>query len=125
MEEYELEEIKREIVESRSLSIKTNNLINALSADLKSIAKRQQNYERRVFVNSATAYAITIAVILVFVKLAWDIRLEAVRGESRESRDRTEQLEKEIKTLQSHEEAQARVSRRAAEYYQLITLNKR
>ena len=42
MDEIELEEIKREIVESRSLSIKTNNLINALSADLKSIAKRQQ-----------------------------------------------------------------------------------
>ncbi len=125
MEEYELEEIKREIVESRSLSIKTNNLVNALSADLKSIAKRQQNYERRVFVNSATAYAVTIAVILVFVKLAWDIRLEAVRGESRESRERGEQLEKEIKTLQAREEAQARVSRRASEFYQLITLNKR
>src|SRR5688572_28081809 len=60
MDEIELEEIKREIVESRSLSIKTNNLINALSADLKSIAKRQQGYERRVFVNSATAYAVTI-----------------------------------------------------------------
>jgi TolA-binding protein len=125
MEEYELEEIKREIVESRSLSIKTNNLINALAADLKSIAKRQQNYERRVFVNSATAYAVTIGVILVFVKLAWDVRLEAVRGESRESRDRVDQLEKELKNLQGREEAQARVSRRASEFYQLITLNKR
>jgi TolA-binding protein len=125
MEEYELEEIKREIVESRSLSIKTNNLINALAADLKSIAKRQQSYERRVFVNSATAYAVTIAVVLVFVKLAWDIRLEAVRGESRESRERVDQLEKELKNLQGRDESQARVSRRAAEFYQLITLNKR
>src|SRR5690606_16845364 len=96
MDEIELEEIKREIVESRSLSIKTNNLINALAADLKSIAKRQQGYERRVFVNSATAYAVTIAVILLFVKLAWDIRLDTVRGESEESRERVAQLEKEI-----------------------------
>lgn len=125
MEEYELEEIKREIVESRSLSIKTNNLINALAADLKSIAKRQQGYERRVFVNSATAYAVTIAVVLVFVKLAWDIRLETVRGESRESRDSVAQLEKELKTLQAREETRARVNRRAAEFHQLITLNKR
>src|SRR5688572_26667206 len=100
MDEYELEEIKREIVESRSLSIKTNNLVNALAADLKSIAKRQQGYERRVFVNSATAYALTIAVILVFVKLAWDIRLETVRGESRESVVRASELEKELKNLQ-------------------------
>jgi TolA-binding protein len=125
MDEYQLEEIKREIVESRSLSIKTNNLVNALAADLKSIAKRQQGYERRVFVNSATAYAITIAVILVFVKLAWDIRLETVRGESRESRDRVAELEKELKNLQSRDEARARVSRRSAEFYQLVTLNKR
>jgi TolA-binding protein len=125
MDEIELEEIKREIVESRSLSIKTNNLINALSADLKSIAKRQQGYERRVFVNSATAYAVTIAVILLFVKLAWDVRLDTVRDESRESRERVLQLEKELKSLQAREEARARLSRRAAEFYQLITLNKR
>ena len=125
MDEIELEEIKREIVESRSLSIKTNNLINALSADLKSIAKRQQGYERRVFVNSATAYAVTIAVILLFVKLAWDVRLESVRDESRESRERVAQLEKELKSLQGREEARARLSRRAAEFHQLITLNKR
>ena len=125
MDEIELEEIKREIVESRSLSIKTNNLINALSADLKSIAKRQQGYERRLFVNSATAYAVTIAVVLLFVKLAWDVRLETVRDESRESRERVGQLEKELKSLQGREEARARLSRRASEFHQLITLNKR
>lgn len=125
MDEYELEEIKREIVESRSLSIKTNNLVNALAADVKSIAKRQQGYERRVFINSATAYAVTIAVILVFVKLAWDVRLETVRGESRESRDSVLQLERELKALQAREESRARVSRRAAEFYQLVTLNRR
>ncbi|MEZ4372402.1 MAG: hypothetical protein R3B07_16365 [Polyangiaceae bacterium] len=37
----ELEELRREVVESRSLTIKTNNLVNALAASLKSMAKRQ------------------------------------------------------------------------------------
>src|SRR6266496_3941296 len=74
MDEYELEQVKREIVESRGLTIKTNNLVNALAADLKSISKRQQGSERRVLVTSATGYVVTIAIILVFVKLAWDIR---------------------------------------------------
>ena len=54
MDEYELEQVKREIVESRALTIKTNNLVNALAADLKSISKRQQGSERRVLVTSAT-----------------------------------------------------------------------
>src|SRR5204863_8139041 len=44
----ELSEIKREIIESRGPVIKTNNLTNAPAADLKSIAKRQQSYERRL-----------------------------------------------------------------------------
>jgi len=51
----ELRDIKREIIESRGLVIKTNNLTNALSADVKSIAKRQQGYEQRISWNSATA----------------------------------------------------------------------
>jgi TolA-binding protein len=120
MDEYELEEIKREIVESRALTIKTNNLVNALAADLKSIAKRQQGYERRFFVNSATAYVVTIAVLFVLLKFAWDAKLETVRGETVESRSRLGQLEKELKESQSREEASTRAERQAADFYALI-----
>ena len=59
----ELRDIKREIIESRGLVIKTNNLTNALSADVKSIAKRQQGYERRISWNSATAYIVFVLVV--------------------------------------------------------------
>lgn len=125
MDEYDLEEIKREIVESRSLTIKTNNLVNALSADLKSIAKRQQGYERRIWLNSATAYVVTIAVLFIALKLAWDARVEAVRAETKGTRERLEQLDKEVKAAQSREEAQTRGSRAAADFYDLIVNNKR
>jgi TolA-binding protein len=125
MNEYELEEIKREIVESRALTIKTNNLVNALAADLKSISKRQQGAERKVVLNSATAYVVTIAVLLVFVKLTWDIRLETVRGENKETRDQLEALQKDIKSSQQREEEQKRAGRQAGEFYQLIVQNKR
>lgn len=125
MDEYDLEEIKREIVESRSLTIKTNNLVNALSADVKSIARRQQGYERRFFVNSATAYVVTVAVLFVALKFAWDAKLESVRAEGKENRDRVEQLEKEQKILLGREEATTKGARAAAEFYDLITQNKR
>ena len=125
MNEYELEEIKREIVESRALTIKTNNLVNALAADLKSISKRQQGAERKVVINSATAYVVTIAILLVFVKLTWDIRLETVRGENKETRDQLEALQKDIKVEQEREELQKRASRQASEFYQLIVQSKR
>jgi TolA-binding protein len=125
MDEFDLEEIKREIVESRSLTIKTNNLVNALSADLKSIAKRQQSYERRIFFNSATAYVVTVAVLLVALKFAWDARVDAVRSEGKQTRDKVVQLEKELAQLQAREERALRASRRAAEYYDLIQQNQR
>ncbi|MES1178583.1 MAG: tetratricopeptide repeat protein [Myxococcales bacterium] len=125
MNEYELEEIKREIVESRALTIKTNNLVNALAADLKSISKRQQGAERKVVINSATAYVVTIAILLVFVKLTWDIRLETVRGENKETRDQLEAVQKDIKVEQEREELQKRASRQASEFYQLIVQSKR
>ena len=125
MEEYELEEIKREIVESRSLTIKTNNLVNALAADLKSIAKRQQGYERRFLVNSATAYVVTIAVLFVLVKFAWDAKVETVRAETKESREKLVQIEKELRATQGREESTSRSARQAAEFYELIRQEKR
>jgi TolA-binding protein len=125
MNEYEIEEIKREIVESRALTIKTNNLVNALAADLKSISKRQQGAERKVVLNSATAYVVTIAVLLVFVKLTWDIRIETVKSENKETRDQLEAVQKDIKVDQEREEAQKRASRQASEFYQLIVQSKR
>ena len=125
MNEYELEEVKREIVESRLLTIKTNNLVNALAADLKSIAKRQQGYERRFFVNSATAYVVTIAVLFILLKFAWDAKLESLRAESEDSREQVEQLTKELKTLQSRESSKSGAHRAALEYYQLVANNER
>ncbi len=125
MDEVDLEEIKREIVESRSLSIKTNNLVNALASDVKSIAKRHQTQERRLFVNTATAYAVTIAVVLGFVKLAWDIRLDTVRAETRDAQTRVAQLEKQQKAAAQTEEAELHARRQASDFYKLIVDNKR
>lgn len=125
MDEYELEEIKREIVESRSLTIKTNNLVNALAADLKSIAKRQQGYERRIFFNSATAYVVTIAVLFIALKLAWDAKIDSVRAETKDSAVQVKQLQAELAEVQEREDAQARAGRKASEFYDLIAHHKR
>jgi len=125
MDEYNLDEIKREIVESRSLTIKTNNLVNALAADLKSIAKRQQGYERRLVFNSATAYVVTIAVLFIALKLAWDARVDSVRAETKGTREKLTQLEKDLKVYQTREEGQQRASRQSSEFYDLVAQNKR
>ncbi len=66
----EIREIKREIIESRALVIKTSNVLSALAADVKSIAKRQATYERRISWNSWVAYILFAALSFFGLYLA-------------------------------------------------------
>jgi TolA-binding protein len=127
MDEFdeELRELKREIIETRGLIIKTNNLTNALSADLKSIAKRQQGYERRLVWNSASAYIVFVVVVFVALKLAWDARVDAVRAETEQTRQALDRMSRELKEAQKHDEDRARAEARAAAFYDLIKQGKR
>ena len=121
----ELRELKREIIETRGLIIKTNNLTNALSADLKSIAKRQHGYERRLIWNSATAYIVFVVVVFIALKLAWDARVDAVRAETEQTRQSVERLSRELKEAQKRDEERSKAEVRAATFYDLIRQGKK
>jgi TolA-binding protein len=121
----ELREIKREIIESRGLVIKTNNLTNALSADIKSIAKRQQTYERRLTWNSATAYVVFVLVVFAALKLAWDARVDQIKAETEQRSTDNERLHKELRDIQKRDDDRVRTEARAAQFYELIRQGKR
>jgi TolA-binding protein len=121
----ELREIKREIVESRGLIIKTNNLTNALAADLKSISRRQMSYERRAFWNSASANLLFVIVVIGVVKLAWDARVESVQAETRGVREKIAKHEADLKALQQRSDDRARAEGAAAAFYELIRAERR
>jgi TolA-binding protein len=121
----ELGEIKREIIESRGLVIKTNNLTNALSADIKSIAKRQQGYERRLSWNSATAYVVFVIVVFTVLKFAWDARVDYVTAEMQQKVADNDRLRKENREAQKREEDTARAEMKAQAFYELIRQGKR
>jgi TolA-binding protein len=121
----ELREIKREIVESRGLIIKTNNLTNALAADLKSISKRQLGFERRAFWNSASANLLFVIVVIGVVKLAWDARIDAVQSETKGTRDKITKFEADIKEMQRKNDERTRAESAAAAYYELIRAERR
>src|SRR5262245_34052039 len=116
----ELREIKREIVESRGLVIKTNNLTNALAADLKSISKRQLGYERRAFWNSASANLLFVVVVIGVVKLAWDARIDAVSAETRGTKEKIAKLDHDLKEMQKRADDRARAESQAAAFYELV-----
>src|SRR5947207_2069884 len=121
----ELRDIKREIIESRGLVIKTNNLTNALSADLKSIAKRQQSYERRLTWNSATAYIVFVVVVFGALKFAWDARVDAIKAETDQKSQENDRLKKEGRERLANEEDRAHAEAKAAQFYELVRQGKR
>jgi TolA-binding protein len=121
----ELRDIKREIVESRGLIIKTNNLTNALAADLKSISKRQIGFERRAFWNSATANGLFVVVVIGVVKLAWDARVDAVQAETRGAKDRVVKVEGDLKEMQRKADERSKAESAAAAFYELIRAERR
>ncbi len=121
----ELGEIKREIIESRGLVIKTNNLTNALSADIKSIAKRQQSYERRLSWNSGVAYVVFVLVVFAALKFAWDARVDAVKAETEQKSADNERLRKEARDALKRDEDRARAEAKAAQFYELVRQGKR
>ena len=121
----ELRDIKREIIESRGLVIKTNNLTNALSADVKSIAKRQQGYERRISWNSATAYIVFVLVVFTALKFAWDARVDAIKGETEQKAAENDRLRKEAREAEKREQDCAHAEQKAAAFYDLVRQGKK
>ena len=116
----EIREIKTEIIESRGLIIKTNNLTNSLAADIKSIAKRQASYEQRFNLNSAVAYALFAVLSFVGLKMWSDVRINEIDAEkedlAREVKQLRHDLSEEIRRGEQRDQAEAK----AATFYNLI-----
>ena len=116
----EIREIKTEIIESRGLIIKTNNLTNSLAADIKSIAKRQASYEQRFNLNSAVAYALFAVLSFVGLKMWSDVRINEIDAEkedlAREVKQLRHDLSEEIRRGEQRDQAEAK----AAAFYNLI-----
>jgi TolA-binding protein len=121
----ELREIKREIVESRGLVIKTNNLTSGLAADLKTITKRQQSFERMAFFNSAFAFLIFVAVVIGAVYVAWNARIESATRETKRSEEKATKAEKELETLKDQQRERANSELAAVTFYELVRTGRR
>jgi tetratricopeptide (TPR) repeat protein len=116
----EIREIKTEIIESRGLVIKTNNLTNSLAADIKSIAKRQAGYERRFTWNSAVAYVLFATLSFVGLKLWSDVRINEIGTEKEELTHRVLQLRRDLEEETRRAEKREQAEVKASAYYDMI-----
>lgn len=114
-------EIKREIVETHNLIIKTDNLVKNLAADIRQIQKKQEAYERKYIFNSVVAYVIFVVIVFAGLYVAFDAKVGAERKE-REIVE--EKLKKSQADLDEVREKQAQFSRQARLAEQFLRLQK-
>lgn len=117
----ELGEIKREVIESRNLVIKTDNLLKNLHAELKSVSKRQEEFEKRKMVSSGVAYVLFAVMAVGAALLISQARVSSAASDKERADktilDLTQKLETEKKVST---ERQAAASR-AFEVYRMMT----
>ena len=77
----ELRKIEKEIIEARALIIKSNNLTNSLSSDVRSIARRQSAYERNLSASSFVVYLIIAVLAVIGAQFAYNARQASIQKE--------------------------------------------
>ena len=119
IEEF-LRELKKEIIEARALIIKSNNLVNSLAAEVRSIARRQASYERRISWNSIAAYVLFAILAYLGIRLAFAHQESRYLAELDEAVQATEKLKKEIKALKSKTKSHPRDEKEILALHQMI-----
>jgi TolA-binding protein len=92
----EFNELKREVVEARNQSIKTDNQIKNLSLDMKGFETRFDNLEKRARFATIGAYAIVALTISVAAYFISSISIEGIRENAFQAAQDAERLKQEL-----------------------------
>lgn len=115
------EEIRREVVEARNMTIKTDNALKSLHAELKVVSAQQADFQRRTWFSTGAAYLGFLAVCV-----AGAIAVSSARqASSTEQRQRLEQqvaeLTAQLDKQKADASALATAERQAAEVYRQLS----
>jgi TolA-binding protein len=99
----ELRKIEKEIIEARALIIKSNNLTNSLSSDVRSIAKRQSAYERSLSASSFVVYIIIAVLAVLGAQFAYNARQVSLQNELARVTEEAEKAKTELSALKKVE----------------------
>jgi tetratricopeptide (TPR) repeat protein len=116
----DLDSLRREIIESRNLVIKTDNLLKNLHAELKQMGRKQELFEKRHMATSVAAYVLfaAIATLGAFTFARSEIR--GAREEAVANEGKVKQLTQEVEGLRRADGSRRDASEKAARAYELL-----
>ncbi|MCU0700228.1 MAG: tetratricopeptide repeat protein [Myxococcaceae bacterium] len=116
-----LEEIRREVVEARNMTIKTDNALKSLHAELKVVSNQQADFQKRTWFSTGAAYLGFLGVCV-----AGAVALSGARAAS--ATDQKQRLEAQVGELTAQldkQKAEAaaveKAEKAAADVYKMMT----
>lgn len=119
--EGELAALRKEVIEARNLVIKTDNLLKNLHAEVKTVGKRQEEFQKRQWISSAVAYALFAILCTGGAIMISSARTATANQERERLQSETKTLAAQLEQQKGDAAAQAAAQRSAAEVYKKMS----
>ena len=116
-----LEDIRREAVEARNMTIKTDNALKTLHAELKTVSSQQEAFQRRSWFSTGVAYLGFIGLSIAGVIAISNARSSSANAEKERLERQVSDLNAQIDKLKADQTSTATAERAAADTYKLMT----
>jgi len=112
--------LRKEVIEARNLVIKTDNLLKNLHAELKLLARKHEEQEKRHWMTSVTAY-VGFAVIAGVGAIAFaNAEVRTARSDAQANEARAATLQKDAEKIKASDQVRRETSERALRVYDLL-----
>ena len=116
-----LEEIRREVVESRNMTIKTDNALKTLHAELKLVSSQQDAFQSRTWFSTGAAYVVFAALCVAGVVVISNTRAAGANAERERLEKQVGELTATIDKLKADGTGQLAAEQSALQVYRQMT----
>jgi TolA-binding protein len=116
-----LDEIRREVIESRNMTIKTDNALKTLHAELKTVSGNQDAFQKRTWFASGAAYLVFTALCVAGAVAVSGAKAASATAEKERLEKQVGDLDKTIAELKATAAAQLAAEQAATQVYKMMT----
>lgn len=115
------DEIRREVIESRNMTIKTDNALKSLHAELKIVSGQQDAFQKRTWFSTGAAYVVFSALCVAGVIVISNARAASANAERERLEKQVAELNGTIDKLKAEANAAQGAEQSALQVYKTMT----
>ncbi len=114
------DELKREVIESRNMTIKTDNALKTLLAELKTVSTQQHAFQTRTWFATGVAYVLFAGLCVAGVVVISNARAASANSERERLEKQVAQLDATIEKLKADQAGQQGAEQGAMQAYKMM-----